>query len=191
MLPLANCLPSRCLSQTCPADHFAEWQSRPSRCHIECVFEQDSASHLVLALPSWPSRTQPNVIRMNRPLGAPPFNPRPQASDADFANPDRELFRSQLVRVGSFRCPVRHPHFQDAGTITSHLFVIPRTAVWIEHEGKPPFVGDPTIGACVTVKCTCSASRVAGANPDTTSRMSSGTTPNVARPDAGSGAGRT
>ena len=59
-------------------------------------------------------------------------------------DPDSLRFESALVRIGSFRCPVDHPHFRDAGTITSHVFAFPRSVVWIEHEGQEPFVGDFT-----------------------------------------------
>ena len=59
-------------------------------------------------------------------------------------DPIRPLFESALVRIGSFRCPVEHPRFRDSGPTKSHLFVFPRTCVWIEQEGRRPFVSDPT-----------------------------------------------
>jgi AraC family transcriptional regulator len=59
-------------------------------------------------------------------------------------DPDSLQFQSALVRIGSFRCPVSHPHFRDAGTITTQVFAFPRSVVWIEHEGQEPFVGDFT-----------------------------------------------
>ena len=59
-------------------------------------------------------------------------------------DPDSLQFESALVRIGSFRCPVNHPHFRDAGTITTQVFAFPRSVVWIEHEGQEPFVGDLT-----------------------------------------------
>ena len=59
-------------------------------------------------------------------------------------DPDSLRFESSLVRIGSFRCPVDHPHFRDAGTITAQVFAFPRSVVWIEHEGQEPFVGDFT-----------------------------------------------
>jgi AraC family transcriptional regulator len=62
-----------------------------------------------------------------------------------FTEPSRPLFESTLVRVGSFRCPVTHPRFHDSGPAKAHLFVFPRTCVWIRHEGKPTFVADPTL----------------------------------------------
>jgi AraC-like DNA-binding protein len=58
--------------------------------------------------------------------------------------PIRPLFESALVRIGSFRCPVDHPQFHDSGPTRSHLFVFPRTSVWIEQDGRAPFVSDPT-----------------------------------------------
>ena len=56
----------------------------------------------------------------------------------------RPLFDSTLVRVGTFRCPVGHPRFRDSGPTKSHVFVFPRTSVWIEQAGRAPFVSDPT-----------------------------------------------
>jgi AraC family transcriptional regulator len=61
-----------------------------------------------------------------------------------FAEPIRVLFESPAVRVGTFRCPVEHPRFGDSGPTKSHLFVFPRNSVWIEQEGRAPFVSDPT-----------------------------------------------
>jgi AraC-like DNA-binding protein len=65
---------------------------------------------------------------MNRPD---PFNTR--------------LFDSPLLRVGSFRAPAEHSGFRDAGQVLRHLFVFPRTSVWIEHERERPFVADPNV----------------------------------------------
>jgi AraC-like DNA-binding protein len=59
-------------------------------------------------------------------------------------DPIRPLFETALVRIGSFRCPVGHPRFRDSGPTKSHLFVFPRTSVWIEQDGRRPFVADPT-----------------------------------------------
>jgi AraC-like DNA-binding protein len=55
------------------------------------------------------------------------------------------LFESPLVRVGMFRCPADHPRFGDSGPTRDFCFVFPRTAVWIQHEGRPPFVADATV----------------------------------------------
>ena len=70
---------------------------------------------------------------------------RPVSDDGRLArDPDSLRFQSALVRIGSFRCPVDHPRFRDAGTITTQVFAFPRSVVWIEHEGQEPFVGDFT-----------------------------------------------
>jgi AraC-like DNA-binding protein len=61
-----------------------------------------------------------------------------------YGDPVRPLFETSLVRIGSFRCPVDHPRFRDSGPTRSHLAVFPRTSVWIEQEGRRPFVSDPT-----------------------------------------------
>ncbi len=55
------------------------------------------------------------------------------------------LFQSPDVRVGIFRCPVRHPQFRTAGAIEGYSVAFPRTAVWIQHEGRKPFVADPLV----------------------------------------------
>ncbi len=73
-------------------------------------------------------------------LAAPPV--RDEARLA--RDPDLLQFESALVRIGSFRCPIEHPNFRDAGKIKSHVFAFPRSVVWIEHEGQEPFVGDFT-----------------------------------------------
>lgn len=61
------------------------------------------------------------------------------------ANPSRMLFESRLVQVGQFRCPTLHPRFSDSGPTRAHCFVFPRTAVWIQHEGRQRFVADSTV----------------------------------------------
>jgi len=63
----------------------------------------------------------------------------------DLTAPSRVLFETPLVRVGQFRCPVFHPLFANSGPTRTHCFVFPRTPVWIEHEGQPPFVADPNV----------------------------------------------
>ena len=55
------------------------------------------------------------------------------------------LFDGPLARVGAFRCPAAHPLFADSGPIVNPIFVFPRTAVWIQHDGHAPFVADPTV----------------------------------------------
>ena len=55
---------------------------------------------------------------------------------------DVVVFASPLVQIGRWRCPVEHPHFVDSGPVPDTLFVFPRQGVWIEHEGRAPFVAD-------------------------------------------------
>jgi AraC family transcriptional regulator len=55
---------------------------------------------------------------------------------------DVVVFESPLVRIGRWRCPADHPIFVDSGPIPDALFVFPREGVWIEHEGREPFVAD-------------------------------------------------
>ncbi|HEX6163158.1 MAG TPA: AraC family transcriptional regulator [Vicinamibacterales bacterium] len=55
---------------------------------------------------------------------------------------DVVVFASPLVRVGRWRCPADHPHFVDSGPSSDALFVFPRESVWIEHDGRAPFVAD-------------------------------------------------
>jgi AraC-like DNA-binding protein len=60
-------------------------------------------------------------------------------------DPDRVLRSTTDVRVGTFRCSVSHPDFPTAGAIDGYSVVFPRSAVWIEHEGKRAFVADPQV----------------------------------------------
>ncbi len=55
---------------------------------------------------------------------------------------DVVVFATPLVRVGRWRCPADHPDFVDSGPSSDALFVFPRDSVWIEHDGRPPFVAD-------------------------------------------------
>ena len=55
---------------------------------------------------------------------------------------DVVVFESSLVRVGRWRCPADHPQFVDSGATEEAFFVFPREGVWIEHEGRDPFVAD-------------------------------------------------
>lgn len=52
------------------------------------------------------------------------------------------VFESPFVRIGRWRCPADHPIFADSGPIPDELFVFPRESVWIEHDGREPFVAD-------------------------------------------------
>lgn len=60
-------------------------------------------------------------------------------------DPDRVLRTTADVRIGTFRCSITHPEFRTAGPIEGYSVVFPRSAVWIEHEGKRPFVADPHV----------------------------------------------
>jgi AraC-like DNA-binding protein len=57
----------------------------------------------------------------------------------------RLLLDTGMVRIGRFRIGVDDPAFEEAGQPQRHLFVFPRTSVWIEHPGQEPFVADPTV----------------------------------------------
>ena len=63
---------------------------------------------------------------------------------AEPADPDRIVFESPIVKIGAFRLPAGHPHFEDTGPARNYCFVFPRHACWIEHEGERPFVADST-----------------------------------------------
>jgi AraC family transcriptional regulator len=66
--------------------------------------------------------------------------PRPE-STRDSLGP--ALFSTAIITVGRWRCPVDHAVFADSGPARGHLFVFPRSSVWIEHEGQRRFVADP------------------------------------------------
>jgi AraC family transcriptional regulator len=55
---------------------------------------------------------------------------------------DRLLFAGDVAAIGSFRCPASHPLFRDSGPAGSHLFVFPRSATFIRHEGGEKFLAD-------------------------------------------------
>jgi len=58
---------------------------------------------------------------------------------------DAVVFRSPIVTIAAFRCPVWRPEFQDSGPIQNDIFVFPRRSVRIRHEGGSAFVADPSI----------------------------------------------
>jgi AraC family transcriptional regulator len=58
------------------------------------------------------------------------------------------LFCSEVVAVGTFRCPSSHPLFPDSGPCSHHTFVFPRTATVIRHSGGKPFIATPN---CATL----------------------------------------
>lgn len=72
-----------------------------------------------------------------------PMRPRDVPTHDDAV--DRTLFASPLVTIGRFRCPAEHPRFVDSGPSPGCMFVFPRTAVWIQHDGASPFVADSNV----------------------------------------------
>ncbi|HEX5217595.1 MAG TPA: AraC family transcriptional regulator [Vicinamibacterales bacterium] len=60
-------------------------------------------------------------------------------------DPSHSLFASGIVEAGTFRCGVAHPRFHDTRPLTNYAFVFPRTAVWIQHEGRREFVADANV----------------------------------------------
>jgi len=63
----------------------------------------------------------------------------------DLLPAERLIFASDLVCIGTFRCRPDAPGFAGGTPCTSWCFVFPRTSVWIQHEGRRAFVGDPTV----------------------------------------------
>jgi AraC family transcriptional regulator len=72
------------------------------------------------------------------------MRPSPPPAAAATA-PSRRLYESALLRAGRFEIAADAPGFADAGQMRRAEFVFPRSAVWIEHQGTPPFAADPTI----------------------------------------------
>jgi AraC-like DNA-binding protein len=68
--------------------------------------------------------------------------------DVELKPVEKLIFRSDVVAMGSFRCPATHPLFHDSGPCSHHTFVFPRTATVIRHEGGTPFTATPN---CVTL----------------------------------------
>jgi AraC-like DNA-binding protein len=58
------------------------------------------------------------------------------------------LFRSDVVAMGTFRCPATHPMFRDSGPCTHNSIVFPRTSTIIRHRGRSPFTASPN---CATL----------------------------------------
>jgi hypothetical protein len=50
------------------------------------------------------------------------------------APPSRLLLDTGSLRAGRFAIGRDHPEFAEAGQVRRHVFVFPRTGVWIEHE---------------------------------------------------------
>ena len=53
------------------------------------------------------------------------------------------LYSSDIVAMGTFRCPADHPLFHDSGPCTHHTFVFPRSCTEIRHDGGRSFIGSP------------------------------------------------
>jgi AraC-like DNA-binding protein len=58
---------------------------------------------------------------------------------------DEVLFDTGQTRVGLFLARPEAAAFDTAGDPTLPTFVFPRSAVWIEHHGRRPFVADPNV----------------------------------------------
>lgn len=58
------------------------------------------------------------------------------------------VFRSDVVALGTFRCPAEHPMFRDSGPCTHHTVVFPRTSTVIRHAGGSSFTATPN---CATL----------------------------------------
>ncbi len=58
------------------------------------------------------------------------------------------LFRSDVVAMGTFRCPAHHPMFRDSGPCTHHTVVFPRSSTIIRHAGGAAFTATPN---CATL----------------------------------------
>lgn len=70
---------------------------------------------------------------------------RPATPDASREVLGPALLTTPLVTVGRWRCPTGSALFADSGPARAHLFVFPRTSVWIAHEGGRRFVADATV----------------------------------------------
>src|SRR5687767_3325275 len=57
------------------------------------------------------------------------------------------LFRSDVLAIGKFRCPVAHPLFRDSGPCSHHTFAFPRTMTAIRHDDGRAFIGTPGLVA--------------------------------------------
>jgi AraC family transcriptional regulator len=58
---------------------------------------------------------------------------------------ERVIYQDGLVQIGLFRCPPSRPDFAEAGPITGHLLVFPRTSVCIIHAGRVPVIASPNV----------------------------------------------
>ncbi|MEZ5294049.1 MAG: AraC family transcriptional regulator [Vicinamibacterales bacterium] len=83
-----------------------------------------------------PRALAPLAARLREPSPT-PESPRHEISQV--------LLATDLLTVGRWRCPADSPFFRDSGPPGQCLSVFPRTGVWIRHEGRAPFVADPTV----------------------------------------------
>jgi len=58
---------------------------------------------------------------------------------------EQVIYQGELVQVGLFRCPLSRTDFAEAGPITGHLLVFPRTSVCITQDGKEPVIASPNV----------------------------------------------
>ena len=56
---------------------------------------------------------------------------------------ERLLFCSDVVAIGAFRCPSRHPLYADSGPASGHLLVFPRSSTTIVYDGGAVVTGGP------------------------------------------------
>jgi AraC-like DNA-binding protein len=67
------------------------------------------------------------------------------------AHPEGILFEGGGLVLSTFDCPPEHPAWSRTNaTGPWPLIAFPGTPVWIEHEGGPPFVADPTVAVLYT-----------------------------------------
>src|SRR5262249_58344597 len=55
------------------------------------------------------------------------------------------LVSGDTAAAGTFACPRANPLFGGGMPSTAHCIVFSRTPVWIQHEGAPWYVADPTV----------------------------------------------
>jgi len=67
------------------------------------------------------------------------------AIEADRVGPEEVVFQRGPLRVGQFRCSLKHPQFVDSGPTSGWLLTFPRVPVLVAHAGEDPIVADPSI----------------------------------------------
>lgn len=58
---------------------------------------------------------------------------------------DKLLLDDSMVRIGSFSVSQDDAYFNQQGHVTQPLVVFPKNSIWIQHEGKQPFVADTSL----------------------------------------------